>query len=990
MNQPPRTSAPIRKMVSGAIGRLAGTQARLIWLALLAIILLALAVRVHDLDGQSIWSDEGLSIYRARQSIPNILSNTITLDGFESRDTNPPLYFLLLGIWRSAAGESVFALRYLSVLAAVLSVALFYHLGRRAFGRPAGVAAAFLLALSPFHVWMSQEIRNYTLLVLLNLLSVYGLFRYAGQQGKRGSWRWLVLWGVASVAGIYVHFFGALVFAFGALAVIWLWLARLRRQSRWRPSSRLVIVLLLAGSISLPILWTGFSRFRAERQVDFVFVPLQHLASHALSAYSAGLIQTFVQPLWRVFPAVLLALAGLYAGLIANRRRERRDLVWLILGYLLLPFLMLFLLSMISPIYNGPRHLLMGLPPFLLLVAAGLALPGTASAAAAPGERQKRPLWARRSSWRLLAALLGLWLVASQAQWLQTQFTSDALVKDDYRGLAAYLSQVAQKEDVIILHDTISRPMFDYYYDGQAKWTAIPAFWQQDPQAALAELQAAAAGARRVWFVTEPEPRTRFPRHFLSQWADENWPAFSSQRFPWLWLRIKLDGYEPDPIVAELPSEAAPLARQWGEELLLHGLEAPDSARAGSYWQPILYWSRHQADPQGYRLSLRLVDGSGQVWLQSDQPLWPTYPPDRWPEGSMIRHQPIIPLPAGLPPGSYVVRMRLIRESDLQPLPAGDEVEIQLLPSLTIAAATYPEDRQSLPAHTPVGATLGGEIELVGFSLNGDEFRPGHAASLDVLWRVHRTPDKDYIMRAQLLDAGGDVISESSGPPSRADIPTSHWMAGEYLAGQAQLVVPATAEAGAHTIRLALLEPETMKPLRRGFLPGSGYVTLGQLQVSPWPLETELPPIPTPLRADFGQPPLIELHGYALTQADGRAADSLKPGDHLALTLFWRSLSDSITPSQSVFVHLMDEQDQIVAQGDGLPVNGFRPTTSWRQGEVIVDTHQLAIPGDLAEGSYTLWIGFYDPETFQRLPATADGQPLADDRLLLDKVQVSP
>jgi uncharacterized membrane protein len=960
-------------------------QAWLKRLALLAILLLAVATRTHALDGQSIWSDEGLSIYRAGQSIPGILSNTITLDGLESRDTNPPLYFLLLGLWQRAAGESIFALRYVSVLAAVMSVALLYQLGRRVFGRLTGIVAAFLLALSPFHIWMSQEIRNYTLLLLFNLLSVYGLLRYADSQGRPGSWRWVLLWGAAGVAGIYVHFFGALVLAFGGLGLLWLWLARLRQEGRWRPSRRLVVVLLLAGLIGLPILWTGFARFRVEQQIDFVFVPLQHLASHALSAYSTGLIQTFVQPLWRVLPAILLAFIGGLAGVISLRRRGRPELMWLILGYLLVPFLLLFTLSMISPIYNGPRHLLMGLPPFLVLVAAGLVLPWSM-----PNAGRQQWLWARRGLWAALAALLGLWLVINQAQWLQTQFTSQSLVKDDFRGLATYLSQVAQDEDVIILHDAISRPMFEYYYDGKATWTAIPAFGQHDPEAALAELQAAAAGAQRVWFVSEPEPRTGFPRQLLSQWAEENWPAFSSQRFPWLWLRIKLDGYAPQPTVDRLPAEAIAMAQHWGNELSLHGLEAPVAARAGSYWQPTLYWSRGEADPQGYRLSLRLVDGSGEVWMQSDQPLWPTYPPDQWSEGALIRHQPIIQLPAGLPPGDYQVRLRLVREGVLQPLFAGDEVEIQLLPSLAVAAATYPEDKEALPAHTLVEATLGGEIELVGFSLNGEAFKPGHVAPIQVLWRAQRAPDKDYILRIQLMDAQGEVISEHSGQPTQADYPTSRWQPGEYLLGQAQLVVPATAEAGGHTIRLALLDPKTGEALRSGLLPGNTHVTLGELLVSPWPLETEFPPISRPLRADFGQPAAIALHGYELVHEDGRAVAGIRPGDQLALTLFWRSLSDGISPSQSVFVHLMDEVGQIVAQGDGLPVNGFRPTTSWRQGEVIVDRHLLAIPGDLAEGTYALWIGFYDPDTFQRLAAAVDGQPLANERLLLDELQVLP
>jgi len=989
MNRASGITSPVQESANGPGSRRSAGRAWPIWMAMILILFLALAVRVYALDGQSIWSDEGLSIQRTSQPFPAILANTITLDGIESRDTNPPLYFLSLRMWRLGLGESIFALRYLSVLVGVLSVALFYQLGRLSFNRRVGVAAALVLALSPFHVWMSQEIRNYTLLIFLNLLSVYGLFRYAVEQGKAGSWRWLLLWGAAGVTGIYTHFFGALIFGYGALALIWLWAGRLRREEKWRPSRGLAIILIIVILISLPILWTGFSRFRVEQQIDFVFVPIQHLVSHALSAYSVGLIQTFVQPLWRVLPAVLLAIIGIIAGWIYTRQYRRRFTLWLILGYLLLPFLFLFFLSTISPIYNGPRHLLTGLPPFLLLVATGLVLPWTIpDAGEAVGQGQLVRVQPR--IWQGIVVILGIWLVVSQAHWLRAQFTSDALIKDDFRGLAAYLSQVAEEDDLIILHDTISSPIFDYYYAGQADWTAIPAFWQQDPQAALADLKAAGANAKRIWFVTQPEPRTGFPRKTLSQWAEQNWPTFSSRWFPWLWLRIRLVGYTPEPIIDQLPAGATPLEQRLGEELTLWGVDVPETGRAGSYWQPTLYWSRGIVDSEGYRLSFRLTDQSGNTWAQADQPLWRLFPPNQWPEGKLVRYQPIIKLPAGLPPGKYNARLRVNRTSDMQPLLVDGDVEIELTPSLVIEAATYPEDQMALPEHTAVHATLGGQIEVVGYSISGDEFKPGHPATVEVLWRVKRSPAKDYILLTQLLNAQGEVISESKGAPSRSDYPTSSWVKGEYLAGQSHLAIPATAGAGAHSVRLALLDPDSMEPIRAGWLPGRDYVNLGDLLVTPWPLETELPSIPVNFRADFGQPPAIELHGYQLAQPDGGAIDGVSPGDNLALTLFWRSLSDSMTTNYSVLVHLTEATGEIIAQGDGQPVNGFRPTTSWRQGEVIVDTHHLAIPADLANGSYDLWIGLYDPDTFQRLPAAVGTRSEADGRVLLERIQVNP
>lgn len=333
-----------------------GGRSGFFWIVLIVILLIAFGLRVYDLDGQSIWNDEGLSIYRASQSVSHILANTITIDGVDTRDTNPPLYFLALHAWRLIGGDSVFALRLLAVMISLLNVPLIYQIGTRVFNRLTGLGAAFLLAISPFHVWMSQEMRNYSLLLFFNMLSFYALIRLAGDSGQARRWPWLVIWGAATFAGIYTHYFGLFILAFGILILVWLWL----RQRSWRPSRGQLVLLFVIGLICLPVLWAVFNRFRLERQIDFVYVPLQHMLSHAASVYSAGFTPTVVQSLWRVAPAVILALLGIILGLHTYRRTVRQDFLLFLLGYLFLPILLLFTLSAINPIYNGPRHLFAG------------------------------------------------------------------------------------------------------------------------------------------------------------------------------------------------------------------------------------------------------------------------------------------------------------------------------------------------------------------------------------------------------------------------------------------------------------------------------------------------------------------------------------------------------------------------------------------------------------------------------------------------------
>ena len=84
-------------------------------------------------------------------------------------------------------------------------------------------------------------------------------------------------------------------------------------------------------------------------------------------------------------------------------------------------------------------------------------------------------------------------------------------------------------------------------------------------------------------------------------------------------------------------------------------------------------------------------------------------------------------------------------------------------------------------------------------------------------------------------------------------------------------------------------------------------------------------------------------------------------GEALRLVLYWGSQG---RPSQdyTVFVHIAEGR-QIVAQRDQQPLEGFYPTSMWRDGEVIPDVYLLPSPSADAE----IRVGLYDPHTMQRL-----------------------
>jgi hypothetical protein len=127
----------------------------------------------------------------------------------------------------------------------------------------------------------------------------------------------------------------------------------------------------------------------------------------------------------------------------------------------------------------------------------------------------------------------------------------------------------------------------------------------------------------------------------------------------------------------------------------------------------------------------------------------------------------------------------------------------------------------------------------------------------------------------------------------------------------------------------------------------------------------------------------ISLLGYKLSSSE------ISTGDALTVTLFWQS-DGRVINDYHVFVHLLDAEEQLVAQHDGVPVRGERPAWSWRDGEIIQDEHLLITVPTLPADTYTLSAGMYDFTTEVRLPAVSlTGERLPEDRILLQEVQVA-
>lgn len=245
--------------------------------------------------------------------------------------------------------------------------------------------------------------------------------------------------------------------------------------------------------------------------------------------------------------------------------------------------------------------------------------------------------------------------------------------------------------------------------------------------------------------------------------------------------------------------------------------------------------------------------------------------------------------------------------------------------------------------------------------------RPGEPLRVSLYWEALQPLGTDYHSFVHLVDKDGSVITQSDRQPGGRYYPTSLWRPGERLRDDHVLSLPADLPEGVYRLlagMYALPGDGALEPLGEA-------VSIGQVAIkSGMPAE---PPV-MGHQADATFAGAIELLGY----------DAARQPGALEVTLHWRNL-EPLAVDYTVFVHLLDDRDQVIAQDDAQPGAGAYPTSVWDVGEAVIDTHLLALPPGLPAGQYRLRVGLYRLETGERLPVDSDG-----DSVELGPIELGP
>jgi hypothetical protein len=249
--------------------------------------------------------------------------------------------------------------------------------------------------------------------------------------------------------------------------------------------------------------------------------------------------------------------------------------------------------------------------------------------------------------------------------------------------------------------------------------------------------------------------------------------------------------------------------------------------------------------------------------------------------------------------------------------------------------------------------------------------RAGGTLPVVLYWRALAPLETNYSVFVHLDAADGQTYA-SADELNPADIPTSGWPPSLYLRNPLTLELPADLPPLRYTLTVGLYDDEggERPPVTacQGCAPGEAVGDAWPLaHVWLWPPK-RITERDIPQRLDHGLGDEIQLLGYGLTGTDP-----------VLLTLYWRAESP-LDQSYTVFIHALDEDGELMAEFDALPFDGLYPTRAWLPGQIVADSHTLALP----KTAHTLVVGLYDPASLTRLPVS-DG---AGQRVMGDAISV--
>jgi len=384
-------------------------------MAFIIILILGLVLRLINLN-QSLWLDETTQAVTSLGTFRNIF---VELQG----DFHPPLYHILMWGWAHLFGNGEIVMRIPSVLFGVATIWSVYQIGKLI--KPKGSLSfltALLMAIAPFHVYYSQEVRTYAFTAFITCLSFYYFLRLI--LNKNPNKLGYIL---ATVLMLYADYYG--LFTFFAQIIASLFLLR-KKITKIIPSFILICLFFI------PCLFLLSVQLKTGSQATF-FLPewgrlvnLSFLKALPLTfiKFSIGRITIFNKNVYALVSGIIFIVYGflIVKGLVKNKKLSVDKPLAVILFWLAIPIFLAWGISFLIPNYQ-PFRLLLVLPAFYLLLTYGLS--------------------SIKNKITFIIFLAFAIIVSGFS--LMTYYTNPYFHREDWRGAFRFIKQKAEEDQII-------------------------------------------------------------------------------------------------------------------------------------------------------------------------------------------------------------------------------------------------------------------------------------------------------------------------------------------------------------------------------------------------------------------------------------------------------------------------------------------------------------------------------------------------------------
>ena len=461
-----------RSATSGAFDWL---EVHVLWV----VLIVGLLVRLPTIFSRPLWYDEAFAVLFSAEGPRAMSYGTLLVEQGIAADVHPLGYYTLLWAWQAVAGGSPFSVRALSVILGLILVYLGFRLSRKLFDERIAIVAALALALSPFQVHYSQEVRMYALLAVLLLGATLAYWRAL----EGGSLRYWLGFAFLAAAAQYTHTLAGLYLIPLGLTPLW--------RQQWSNLGKTALAGILAGLLYLP--WLVYLPSQLSRVRWAYWIPKPGLAELVRTwlVFTAGLPVPQVMLGLILFGTVLATTLGFW-GTLRGWRTEDSSFpggVWLL--YLAVaPTALMFVVSYWQPVYLE-RALLTSGAVFLIWVTWANSEPRLTSIFA----------------WTARAALFGTFAVG-----LFGYYTYEGFPYAPWANLNEHLEAEIRDEEVV-LHSNKLTALPSHYYGpeiqhrylqdppGSGSDTLAPATQEVLGFFADSEIPPVVGEASGVWFV---------------------------------------------------------------------------------------------------------------------------------------------------------------------------------------------------------------------------------------------------------------------------------------------------------------------------------------------------------------------------------------------------------------------------------------------------------------------------------------------------------